>query len=290
MSRNSDKVGPKFYIWFLGILFAASLITNLFLLRGESEGMITQQKLQETNAQIAQKLQMAKNEMNKFRGVSTKMDEVVKDATQKLEEKERKIRVLLNDKKLKEAESQRLLHEIDSIREKYVDVIDSLFIARQLNKTLNGTINFMVNRIDELSTKLGYASRLDIDGLTVNPLKKSFANKEMQTAIAKRTIKIKICFDVMDNKVTDPGMKDFYIRILSPDAEVLSDSDAPLTFIHPEFKQKVVYSQQETVNYKNQKINVCSNWAGTENYKPGLYIVEVFTKENKLGMTTFTLK
>jgi hypothetical protein len=94
----------------------------------------------------------------------------------------------------------------------------------------------------------------------------------------------------MDNKVTDPGMKDFYIRILTPNAEVLSDSDEPLTFMHPELKQKVVYSKEETINYKNQKTNICFKWVGTEKYIPGLYIVEVFTKENKLGTTTFTLK
>lgn len=290
MTKNSDIVGPRFYIWFFGILFAASLLVNLFLIRQQGSGITSMQNLQEKNAQIAQKLQLAKNEMNKYRGVSAKMDEVIKDATKRLEEKEKNIRILLSAKKLKEADNKRLLHEIDSINEKYVDIIDSLFIARQLNETLNGTINVMANKIDELNTKLGFASRLDIDGIIVKPLKKSFANKEMQTAIAKRTIKIKICFDVTDNKVTDPGMKDFYIRILTPDAEVLSDSDTPLTFMHPELKQKVIYSKQETVNYKNQKINVCVNWTGTESYKPGLYVVEVFTKDNKLGMTTFTLR
>ncbi len=218
------------------------------------------------------------------------MDEVVKDATQKLEEKEQKIRTLLSEKQLKEDENQKLLDEVAAIREKYFDSIDSLLLAKQINKSLNNTISGMSNIIDELSIKLGYASRLNVESLTVKPLKKSFANKEMQTALAKRTLKLKICFDVMDNKVADPGMKDFYIRILTPNAEVLSDSDEPLTFMHPELKQKVVYSKAETINYKNQKTNICFKWVGTEKYKPGLYIVEVFTKENKLGMTTFTLK
>ncbi|PLX11881.1 MAG: hypothetical protein C0597_14385 [Marinilabiliales bacterium] len=148
----------------------------------------------------------------------------------------------------------------------------------------------MYNKIEDLTTKLGYASRLNVEGLTVTPLKKSFANKEMQTALSKRTQKIKICFDVMDNKVADPGMKDIYIRILTPEAEVLTETETPLTFNHPELKQSVVYTMVETINFKNQKINTCVKWQATEQYKPGLYIVEIFSKDNKLGMTTFTLK
>jgi hypothetical protein len=207
-----------------------------------------------------------------------------------VEEQEKKIRAVLSDKKILEADNQKLIQEIDAIKEKYVDAIDSLFVAKQLNKSLNNTLDLMYDRIDELNTKLGYASRLSVDGIQVTPLKKTFANKEAQTAIAKRTQKIKICFNLLDNKVADPGMKDLYIRILTPDAEVLSDSDPKLTFKHPELKQDVVYTTEETVNYKNKTESICVKWQGTELYKPGLYIVEVFSKDNKLGMTTFTLK
>lgn len=290
MLKEREKLSKTFYIWFLVVLFTISLVANVYLMQSENKVNLESQFVKQKNEQIVKTLERAKNELKKYKGVSVKMDEVVKEATLKLEEKERKIRKLLGEKQLKETENKKLLHEIDSIREKYFDSIDSLLVAHQLNKSLNNTINLMSDRIDELSTKLGFASRLNVEGLTVKPLKKSFANKETQTALAKRTLKIKICFDVMDNKVTDPGLKDFYIRILTPNAEVLTDSDEPLTFTHPELKQKVVYSMRETINYKNQKANICVKWTETENYIPGLYIVEVFTKDNKLGTTTFTLK
>jgi hypothetical protein len=290
MLKESEKLSKTFYIWFLVVLFIISLVANIYLMQNESKVKLDSQFIKQKNEQIAKTLERAKNELKKHKGVSAKMDEIVKDATQKLEEKERKIRVLLSDKKLLDSENQRLIQEIDSIKEKYFDSIDSLLVAKQLNKSLNNTLDLMYERMDELTTKLGYASRLNVEALTVKPLKKSFANKEMQTALAKRTLKIKICFDVMDNKVTDPGMKDFYIRILTPDAVGLTDSEEPLTFMHPELKQKVIYTKEETINYKNQKTNICFKWEGTEQYIPGLYIVEVFTKDNKLGMTTFTLK
>lgn len=290
MLKEKEKLSKTFYIWFLAIIVAISLVANVYLLQSESKINLENQFVKQQNEQVIKTLEKAKNELKKHRGVSAKMDEIIKDATLKLEEKEKKIRRLHSEKQLKEDENQMLLKEIESIKEKYFDSIDSLLVAQQLNQSLNNTINLMNGRISELSTKLGFASRLIVENLTVKPLKKSFVNKEMQTALAKRTLKLKICFDVMDNKVTDPGMKDFYIRIMTPDAVVLSDLEEPLTFMHPELKQKVFYSKEETINYKNQKTNICIKWEGTEQYIPGLYIVEVFTKDNKLGTTTFTLK
>lgn len=290
LREKSDKISSKFTIWSLTVVLIASIAINLYLVRGNSSLTLDKSILQDKNTQIIQKFETAKKEIKKFKGLSVKLDEVVQDATKKLEEKEQKIRILLNDKKLKEAENKKLLHEIDSIKEQYFDVIDSLLIAQQLNKTLNNTIASLNNRIDDLSTQLGYASRLDIENLSVTPVRKTFAGLESQTALAKRTIKIKVCFNVLDNKVTDPGMKDFYIRILTPDAKVLTYDEEPTTFMHPELKQKVIYTNVETINYKNQKTNICTTWKGTDDYKPGLYIVELFTKDNKLGTTTFTLK
>ena len=253
LREKSDKISSKFTIWSLTVVLIASIAINLYLVRGNSSLTLDKSILQDKNTQIIQKFETAKKEIKKFKGLSVKLDEVVQDATKKLEEKEQKIRILLNDKKLKEAENKKLLHEIDSIKEQYFDVIDSLLIAQQLNKTLNNTIASLNNRIDDLSTQLGYASRLDIENLSVTPVRKTFAGLESQTALAKRTIKIKVCFNVLDNKVTDPGMKDFYIRILTPDAKVLTYDEEPTTFMHPELKQKVIYTNVETINYKNQK-------------------------------------
>ena len=290
MVKQTEEFSKKFIIWAFSIVLAISIVFNLILVRKSGDIELDMRKLSDKNSKIVDQFRYAKTELNKYKGISVKLDEVVKDATKKLEEKEKNIRVLINDKKLKEAENQKLLKEIEEIQEKYVNTIDSLLIVRQQNSALNNTIDFMFNKIEELNTKLGYASRLSLDNLNVKPLKKSFANKESQTALAKRTIKLNICFDILDNKVTDPGMKDIYIRILTPNAEVLSDSDEPLTFMHPEIKQKVKYTMVEPVNFKNQKMNMCIKWAGTEQYIPGLYIAEIFTKDNKLGVVTFTLK
>lgn len=290
LREKSDKISSKFTIWSLTFVLIVSLALNLFLLRGKNTLVIDKQVLQDKNAQIIEKFETAKNELKKFKGLSVKLDEVVQDATKKLEEKEQKIRGLLNQNKLKDAENKKLLSEIDSIKEKYFDVIDSLLIAQQLNKTLNNTLVSLNQRIDDLTTQLGYASRLDVENLSATTIRKTFANREAQTALAKRTFKIKVCFDVLDNKATAPGMKEFYVRILTPDAKVLTNDENTTTFMHPELKQKVIYTAEETINYKNQKTNICSIWTGTDNYKPGLYIVEIFSKDNKLGTTTFSLK
>ncbi|PLX11882.1 MAG: hypothetical protein C0597_14390 [Marinilabiliales bacterium] len=107
--KDSDKVGSKFYIWFLAILFIASLVFNIVLIKKSDHGEIAIDSLSKKNAEIVQKLKTAKNELNKFKGVSAKMDEIINEANAKLEEKEKKIRAVLNDKKSLEADNQKLI-------------------------------------------------------------------------------------------------------------------------------------------------------------------------------------
>ena len=119
--KESEKVGNKFYIWFLAILFIASLAFNVFLMQKDNKGEIAIDKLGKKNAEIVQKLKTAKNELNKYRGVSVKMDEIIKEANIKLEEKEKKIRSILSDSAFSGAESS----------------VNSLFLTR---KTFLGTL------------------------------------------------------------------------------------------------------------------------------------------------------
>jgi len=289
MLKEKEKLSKTFYIWFLIILLAIALVAIIYLMQNVNKTNRNNHLIKQRNELIIQKFEVAKNELKKYKGQSEKLNEVIEEATQKIKEKEDKIRLLLTNKELLDSENERLTNELDSIKEKYLDSIDSLLVSNQLNNSLNNTLNLMSDQIDELSSKLKYFQRLDVENLIVKPLRINFMNNEAQTALAKRTVKIKICFDVMDSKVTESGMKNFYIRILTPNAEVLSDSDEPLTFEHPELKQEVVFTMEEVVNYKNQKMNVCVKWEGTERYQPGLYIVELFTKENKLATSTFTL-
>ncbi|MBI9066732.1 MAG: hypothetical protein JEZ09_05525 [Salinivirgaceae bacterium] len=275
--------------WSLFLALILSSITNVILYKKTEAFIANEYSLIDSNGAIVNQLKTIKSEFNKYKGISAKLDETIKTANQKIEEKERNIRLLLSEKKLKEGENKKLIQEIDSIKNKYFDVIDSLLIARGMNKALNETLDLMTDKIDLLNSKLGVASKLKIDNLIVKPLKKSFANKEALTALAKRTTKLKICFDVMDNAARDTEVLDLYIRIISPNAEVLT-SGSNLTFVHPDIKQEVSYTLLKTVDYKKEKINVCLNWEETAKYTPGLYIVEVFTKKNKLGTVTFSIK
>jgi hypothetical protein len=180
---------------------------------------------------------------------------------------------------------------IDSIKEQYLEMIDSLLVERERAKIINNRIETLEDVIQELNNKLGLAGTLVGDNIKVSPIKKSGSGKIQATALAKKVNEIEICLDVLENRIIKAGLKNIYFVVTSPNAEVIVDvGGESLLFNHPDYKVESRYSKLEGLKYENKKINVCSNIIISKPLSTGLYVVEVFSAERKLGLTTFTLR
>ncbi len=294
MDTKSLKEKLNLLLSLLAIVLSISLALNFIQFHKRNKATPLKKELIKSNLntrKLTTELQNARLEINKYKGISVKLDGVIKEANLKIDQQEKKILTMAGNRKLVEAENMKLTAEIDTLRELYLEVIDSLLIARKINSTLNNNIALMQDRIGELNTRLGNLKRLNTDNITVITLKKDMIGRSNTTALARRTAQVRICFDILPNPVAYSGLETFYIRILNPIGDVLTDSPGVSgSFIHPEFKVEVPYTLSEGFNYKNEKMNVCFNWKESESYMQGLYIVELYTKDYKIGMTTFTLK
>lgn len=103
---------------------------------------------------------------------------------------------------------------------------------------------------------------------------------------------INICIDILENRISKPGKKTVYFVITSPNASVILDSrvGAGIKFYNPEFKTNAICSKAEEIDYSNLKTAVCTSVYPEQPLVSGLYVVEVFNDENKIGMTTFSLR
>ena len=278
----------------IGFILAISLALNFIQFHKRNKATPSRKELvksQQVSKDLNAELQNARIEINRYKGISSNLDEVIREANLKIDQQALKIRTLTSERALLEEENLKLSGEIDSIGEMYLSVIDSLLVERRSNSTLNRNIAQMQDRIEELNTRLGYMERLSVENLNVTPQKKDVLNRTNTTMLAKKTAQIRICCDIMPNHVARSGLKNLYIRIISPAGEVLVHSPGVSgTFNHPEFKVEVPFTLSEAINYKNEKMNVCFNWQETGQYFPGLYIVELFAEEYKMGMVTFTLR
>lgn len=106
---------------------------------------------------------------------------------------------------------------------------------------------------------------------------------------ASNTEKIKACFTLDDNEVTEPGKKMVYLRIMTPAGTILAErSDNSNTFMLE--GARVLYSVKKEVNYENQELDLCMYWDVTDMLTPGEYFVKAYAEGHEIGSTSMILK
>ncbi|MBN1183093.1 MAG: hypothetical protein JXB49_12440 [Bacteroidales bacterium] len=274
------------------VLIIALLVTfNFSQFINKNRIKISRQELMENHAKTMTELEAARSEFYKYMGINDQLDAVIKKANIDIEEKEQQIWQLASENKLKDAENKKLIFELDSIKEEYLHIIDSLLIQQHGNEALNSRIKELEAVVTNLNKKLGNAERLTLENIEIEAMKDGLGGRYQKTAMAKKTAAFSICFDVMANNTAPSGNTKLYVRIISPDAEVIVNSEKGSgTFIHPEHKIEVSYSFTDEFDYNNKSMHICTEWGNESNYKPGLYIAELYANNNKIGFSTFTLK
>lgn len=247
--------------------------------------------LQRKNEKLDQTIEKAKLEINMYKGISLNLDKLITEAEGKIKEQERKIAGLSADNYKIKLENNELTAEIDKIKEEYLELIDSLLVSEELNSILVGTISNLHTKILELDEKVYKAALLTADNMVATPLKEKSNGYTAPTAMAKKIDEIKVCFNLLENKIANAGDYKIYMRVLSPDDKLLlNNEDKAEQIRHPETGKNEKISVTHNIAYANTKEYYCLRWHIPHELIPGVYLVELFTRENMLGTTTFTLR
>jgi len=283
--KRYKKVKP------VSIILTISLLINVVLLVLMADLFPVKKALKTANKELTEQLKTVNNEISRYKGISVQIDNIIRDAELKIQKKEKEISRLLRGKKLQADENTRLIHEIDSLKELYLTSIDSLLVERERTQVLNHTLESMNETMDALRNQLGLARELITDNLVVEGKKVNNQGKKQSTALAKKTNQLSVCFDIIPNRVTSEGMKTIFIVVTSPDGTIIKDIElSEDVFWHPEYKKNAELSKTDIINYQKQKMSFCSSITPGQKLIPGLYVVEIFSKDNKLGMSTFSLR
>ncbi|MBN2348811.1 MAG: hypothetical protein JXJ22_08245 [Bacteroidales bacterium] len=290
--KNNEEKSSKTGITVLAIIVVLSVSLNFIQFYNKKPVFTKKRDLVEQNERLQGAISGARSELNKYKGINDKLDKIIQNANNRITEQEAKINRLFRDKKTLAAENEKLEQDIVLIKEQYLEQIDSLLVVNKLNEALNETIEELNEKIAELSVKVGAAEMLIGDNMKITPQKETLiGNKAAPTAMAKKTKSVKICFDILENRITKRGATDIYMRILTPDAQVLTNKNAGSgTFTHPMLETNAIYSEKQTVNYTNEKLNLCFDWDILSELKTGIYLVEIYSPKNRLITSTFTLK
>jgi uncharacterized protein YdcH (DUF465 family) len=201
----------------------------------------------------------------------------------------------------------KLKKETNTLREimkGYIVTIDSL---NQLNGKLVAEKRVVLGQLDDEKThskqiedekdklkgRIDRAAVLSTLNIKAVGIKQSRGGKkDTETSKASKIDKIRVTFDVADNDLTIPGSHDIYVRIITPDAQELTQERSPahqFTFGNT----TAYFAAKKTIDYQNQPMTVlilCSKAKEEDTFAPGKYIVELYSDKTMIGTTTLVME
>ena len=255
--------------------------------------------LVEVRVEISSELAQTSLDLNKYKGLSEKMDSLLLAANGQIAERESRIRKLIATEKDLVALNKKLkveLEELKSLKDSYLESIDQLLKENsQLkyeNKALNNSLNEVITENLDLFKKVKTAENLKAEYLKVGIFKRKNNGKYIETVMAKRTNKLEVCFSILENKVAQVGGKNVYLRIITPDGLPLgSRSGGSGSFKLAGSNEEVLFTAMQEVDYANDKVDICLPFEEQDRvFASGTYIVEVYVEGVPAAASSFTLK
>jgi len=195
------------------------------------------------------------------------------------------------------------LARLQNISQEYVQEMDKLYQENKALKEENITVkaDLEQERMDketvqksneELNAKISGAAVYKAYNIRSAGYMIKNKGTEEPTDKANRVKRIKTTFILGENSLIESGPVNVYCRIAVPGTgKVLTmGSGETYSFVHN--GQRLQYSAKTVVNYDKQAQNVTMNWDLMSDDKAikGKYIVQVFTDDQFLGESYFTLK
>jgi hypothetical protein len=184
--------------------------------------------------------------------------------------------------------SIRYLADIDSLYTINVQLHNENDSVIKVNKNINWK-NYKLNKENkQLMDKVNKGSVLEVGYILVQALKYRNSGKEVETAKASKVINIRTTFNIEYNPIAEKGPKTIYLRFLSPDKNLLVNTNRTHNFVAE--KGELKYSISKQFQYENKELPFSIDFKRRDPLKEGEYIAEVYIDGFLAGTNKFYLK
>ena len=266
------------------------------------------QEKQELTSQIVES-DSSKNEMQRelndaalrldmLKTSNSKADSLLRTKDKDIEGLKSRVQSILNNKNATQAElaeARRLISQLKGNIETYTAEIESLKTANnQLTQEKRlVTIDRDVQKknydsativIKDKENVIDVGSTLHASDFSIVGIKEKKSGKEKETTTAKRVDKLRISFNIDENRITQTGPKDLYVAITSPDGRpVVVDALGSGKFVTRDGIEKA-FTKKVQINYvQGQKEPVSVEWSQNSDFQTGNYKIEIYNNGFKIG-------
>lgn len=197
-----------------------------------------------------------------------------------------------NRTKIRQYEQE--LGTLRSIMRSYIQQIDSL---NTLNITLRkdavvarDEAKQTMKRYDNLKTTTEeYAKKVEVGSVLKGRgfILTAINSRDSDTDRSSRAAKLKTCMNLIENSIAVKGLRRIYIRVKSPDGLLMTSSQQQ---VFTSDGEQMIYSAVREVDYQGAELEVCIFFSSNQSYVKGVYTVDVYTEEGKLGSTDLLLR
>ena len=140
----------------------------------------------------------------------------------------------------------------------------------------------------DLENKVSIASRLKAENIVVAAV--NSRGREREGEFRNRQLeRLKISFNIGDNKVAEAGMRDVYVQVLSPNEQVIFDIAKGSGTFELDGKEHFYTSKQDFV-FNNTRQQLTYFYEKGSDYEKGTYSVKIFSDGAEIGRSAFEIK
>ena len=178
--------------------------------------------------------------------------------------------------------------EIEKLREVNEELLTENTSLKTEKNTLSTTLREVNESKEELESKVALASQLRAENFKVIAINARGKERDMP-AKSRQIDKIKVVFNIAENEVAPIEGKNIMIRIVDDKGQVIFDvAKGSGTFMYNNKEEFFTASQE--ILFDNSKQELSFEYMKGSSYPPGLYLLEAYTDDYKMGSTQFEVK
>lgn len=271
----------------ISILTAAALAVKWYSIKTEKEELVHNIELDRKlhnneiseiliryDATLQQNMQLTK-ELGELKNKTVHTDDSVRSNLNRLKEN---ISVLTKEKYTKSSQ----LEALNNI----------LRLKQQDFENNKKEIEKLYAKINQLESEIQASSEVKIEKKKLRASNvsaigaKTVSEKVLETKKTKNTEQIKVCFTLEDNMWIERGIKEIFIQIINPNANIVSKNKSSIEIKN----QTLFYSAKTSVNYDKGDVDVCVFVdANKQHIIKGNYIINIFSGVHLIGNTSLLL-
>lgn len=236
---------------------------------------------------------------------NAKKDSTITAKDREIAEKKARINSILskvNATKEELAQARLMIASLNDDIETYKVQVETLkgenLVLTREKEEITQQKNLTERRLDSTNTVvkekegiIDVATTLHASGFNIVGIDVKGSGKEKETSKAKKADKLRISFNLDENRVSPSGPKELYICINDPKGSPIAvEAMGSGVFTTREDGQKT-FTQKVQINYtQGQKQVVSFDWKQNANFETGNYRIEVYHNGFKIGEGTAVLK